>query len=318
MLARPRRQARLAATWVFAAALSACGGSQPSVPLGAITAPDIDSALIDLLRDASGPALVWHAARYPSPDAAICLALIIGCEGGLGPMHFGSPSETEGSVFRFLERRRGVFLAETTRTSKEDDDRTTYRALAGWMDHGYFLVDTPYLGVPPGEGLPHHRYYSAYSVGNVTATNPDVSMGTAATWSGVMSGLLLLDPDRSDPDAFVSGDATVTVSGRPANSSLFVDVEFSNVRNEATGADIANLRWPDLPLFAGSFGISPVSADESTVSRHPASSGISGRFYGPAHEEVGGVFGRSEVTYADSGVSGVRMEVSGAFGARRD
>ena len=318
MLAGPRRHALLATAGVLAAALSACGGGQPAVPLVALTAQDIDSALSDLLRDASSPALVWHAARYPPPDAATCLALIIACEGGLGPIHFGPPNKAEGSVFTFLERRRGVFLAETTRASKEDGGQTTYRALAGWMDHGYFLVETPYLGVSPGEGPPHHRYYSAYSIGNVAPTNPDVPMGAAATWSGVMSGLLLANPDRGAPDAFVRGDATVTVSGRPGNPGLFVDVEFSNIRNEATGADIESLRWPDVPLLAGSFGISPVSADESTVSRHPASSGISGRFYGPNQEEVGGLFGRSEVAYAGSGINDPRMEISGAFGARRD
>ena len=97
-----------------------------------------------------------------------------------------------------------------------------------------------------------------------------------------------------------------------------VDVEFSNITDETTGADLGGLRWSDLPLRAGSFGIEPAGAEDATVSRHPASSGISGRFYGPNHEEVGGLFGSREIMQDVAGGEAVRVEVSGAFGARRD
>ena len=294
------------------------GGGLPSVSLVVFAARDIDNALRDLLADGSAPALTWHAARYPPPEAVICLALVIGCEGGPGPIYLGAPSIPKGPSFMFLGRRGGVFLAEMSQVVHDVEEETTYRALAGWMDHAFFLVETPQGGVVPGRGSQYRRYYSAYSVGNPTETNPDVRMGAAATWSGMMSGILFSEPDTGEPDAFVNGDATVTVSDRPGSSGLVVDVQFSGIRDAAIGWDFEDLRWTDLPLVDGSFGIRPVSAHEAMVSRHPASNGISGRFYGPNHEEVGGVFGRGEVVLVGREANRVHMEVSGAFGAARD
>ena len=69
---------------------------------------------------------------------------------------------------------------------------------------------------------------------------------------------------------------------------------------------------------ADRFRICPVSAAAARTSRHPAGDGISGRFYGPDHEEVGGLFGRREVMPGGQAAAGVRAEVSGAFGARRE
>ncbi len=186
------------------------------------------------------------------------------------------------------------------------------------MDHSFFLIETPRLGVSPGGTAPDHRYYRAYSAGNTAGTDPDLSGERAVTWSGVMRGLLMTNPDQSMPDAFVHGDAMVTVSSRPGGADLVVDVAFTNIRHEATGAGIEDMRWRDLPLRSGAFGISPVSADAAEISRHPASQGISGRFYGPNHEEAGGLFGRREVLLDAHAAAGVRAEVSGAFGARRD
>jgi hypothetical protein len=281
------------------------------------TPAEIAVALSDLQRSVQGvPALVWYGTRYPAPDAAICLALIIDCEGGLGPIHHGAVDDLDLSGFTFLGRRNGVSLAEKT-VMPQDTNRPAYRAFAGWLEHGFFLIETPDAQVP-GDGQFDHRYYRAYSVGNATGTSPAVAPGGAATWSGAMWGLLMINPGLSGPDAFVRGDATVTVSSLQGSSGLVVDVAFSDIRNEATGAVLADMLWSDLPLQDGSFGISPASADDVRVSQHPASHGISGRFYGPNHEEVGGLFGRSEAMLGDFADVGVRAEVSGAFGAGRD
>ena len=291
-------------------------GGRPSVALVTFTAGEIAGSLGDLQRVGSGTALVWHGARYPRPESAVCLALIIGCEGGLGPIHYGSVKGLDVADFVFLGRRNDVSLADKTVVAQETG-RPSYRALAGWMDHSFFLIETPRRGVPPGGTARDHRYYRAYSAGNATGTDPDLSGGAAARWSGVMWGLLMTNPDQSEPDAFVRGDATVTVSSLQGNADFMVNVAFTNIRHEATGARIEDLRWRDLPLRSGSFGISPVNADAAEISRHPASQGISGRFYGPNHEEAGGLFGRREVSLDAHAAAGVRAEVSGAFGARR-
>ena len=292
-------------------------GGLPSVSLLAFTVEEIASSLQGLQRVGNGPALAWLGARYPKPDAVTCKALIIGCEGGLGPMHHGSASDLDVSDFAFLERRNGVSLAEKTVVA-DGTGRPSYRAFAGWMDHSFFLIETPGGGMPPGGAVPGHPYYRAHFAGNVTGTDPNLAGGGTATWSGVMWGLLMTDPDLSEPDAFVQGDASVTVSSLRENADLMVDVAFTNIRHESTGARLEDMRWDGLPLRSGSFGISPVRADDADFSRHPASYGISGRFYGPNHEEAGGLFGHRGVMLDRSPAAGVRAEVSGAFGVRRD
>ena len=287
-------------------------GGLPSVSLLMFTAEEIAGFLRDLQRVGNSPALAWLGARYPMLGAVTCKALIIGCEGGLGPIHHGSAKDLDVSDFAFLERRNGVSLAEKTVVAA-DTGRTSYRAFAGWMDHSLFLIETP-----RGGAAPRHPYYRAHAAGNVTGTDPNLAGGGTATWSGVMWGLLMTSPDLSEPDAFVQGDASVTVSSPRGNAGLMVDVEFTNIRHESTGAPLEDMRWDGLPLRSGSFGIVPASADDADTSRHPASYGISGRFYGPNHEEAGGLFGRREVMLDQHLAARVRAEVSGAFGVRRD
>ena len=292
-------------------------GGLPSIALVMLTAEEIESRLTELQRAASTPALVWRALRFPARNVAICLALIIGCEGGLGPIHYGSLDDLDATGFELVERGLGVSVAKRSDVS-EITGETIYLALTGWLDHSFFMVETPDRGIRPGDITTRSPYYRAFSVGNVATASPQLTAGGAATWSGAMVGLLLTDPDISHPDTLVTGAATVTVSHSQEIADLVVDVEFSNITDETTGADLGELRWSDLPLRAGSFGLDPAGAEEATVSRHPASNGISGRFYGPNHEEVGGLFGSREIMLDVTGDHAVRVEVSGAFGARRD
>ena len=292
-------------------------GGLPSIALLTLTTEGFQDRLNELQRAASAVALVWRALRFPARDAAICLALIIGCEGGLGPIHYGSLHDLDATDFELVERGLGVSVAKRSDVS-ESTSETTYLALAGWLDHSFFMVETPDRAIRPADVTPRSPYYGAYSVGNVATASPQLTAGGAAAWSGAMVGLLLTDPDISHPDTLVTGAATVTVSHGQEIADLVVDVEFSNITDETTGANLGELRWSDLPLRAGSFGIDPAGVEEATVSRHPASSGISGRFYGPNHEEVGGLFGSREIMLDVAGDHAVRVEVSGAFGARRD
>ena len=67
-----------------------------------------------------------------------------------------------------------------------------------------------------------------------------------------------------------------------------IDVLFSNIMNIDESAGFHDVRWADLPVTAGGF----------------EGAGILGRFYGPQHEEVGGVFQFGTI--------------NGAFGAVRE
>jgi len=160
------------------------------------------------------------------------------------------------------------------------------------MDYSLFIIETP----------PERPYglYGAFSMGTTTGSNPEVLIDSTATWSGVMFGLWV-----SDPDVFVHGDALVTVSNPDGNADLVVDIEFTNIKDEDTGAGLDDVSWNGLELKDGSFGVVHLMY-EWHPSRHPASTGISGRFYGSNHEEVGGIF-----SFRSPGVSG-------AFGAKRD
>ena len=65
-------------------------------------------------------------------------------------------------------------------------------------------------------------------------------------------------------------------------------------------------------------GVAPVGEGESHASRHPARGGISGRFYGSGHEEVGGLFRITRSDAEDNRIGADSLDVSGVFGAKRD
>ena len=274
---------------------------------------EVGATLSGLLKNSNAPALARFAAEPPPPDAVTCAAVIIGCEGGLGPIHYRSVGKRRFPDFEFIERRRGVSLAQSRQVSGEGDETISYRALAGWLDHSFFLVETPGREAAPGEHPHYSRYFGAWSIGFVAESNPDVSTGGTATWSGVMSGFRI-----SHPDNFIHGDATITVSNPPGIPELLVDVEFSNITDERTEEDLDAVSWRGMELKNGAFGVVPVGDDVSDASRHPARGGISGRFYGPEQEEVGGLFRITRSVADDYRIGGDSFDVSGAFGARRD
>ena len=303
----------LVAVVSFLMMLSGCGGGGRGAGSAIPGTNEIEGVLNGLRSDSKSPALARFSADPPPPDFATCAALLIGCEGGLGPVHYRAVGEFDFSGFLFVERRRGVSLAERTRVSRGGGDATSYRALAGWIDHSFFLIKTPGIEVASEENRVSANYYGAYSIGTAIDSNPDVLAGGAATWSGIMVGFRI-----AEPDSFIRGDAEITVSRPKGNPGLLVDVEFTNIRNEQTGAGFDNVSWEGLALKDGSFGVAPLSDGEAHASRHPARRGISGRFYGQNHEEVGGLFSFRAPVAGNDGVGGDIHDVSGAFGARRD
>ena len=140
--------------------------------------------------------------------------------------------------------------------------------------------------------------------GSATRATPArlTSPGGTATWSGVMSGV---DTSPSgEPGAFVHGDSAVVVSGLAAGADIAVDVAFTNIVNEDTGAGVADIVWRGLPLQGREFrrnegpttccsttapGISGTRASVRCCGKQGS---LFGRLYGPDHEEVGGLFHR--------------------------
>ena len=154
----------------------------------------------------------------------------------------------------------------------------------GIMEHGGFGLVQLDRDTPSGS-------WSAfpYAFGNAPGTNPGADLGTAA-WNGVMMGF---DTSGAAPGT-IQGDAAITVDlGEYSFSSATVDVAFTNVRNFGTGAAARDMRWNDIRLRDGGF--------EDGYSNR--GNYIEGAFFGPQHQEAGGVFKQDLYT--------------GAFGAKR-
>jgi len=129
-------------------------------------------------------------------------------------------------------------------------------------------------------------FATAMSIGDVTGTNPTSVIGNA-TWSGVMVGV---DVSTTESESNrIQGDADLTIVDF---TDPKLDVAFTNISDVDAGRRRADMTWNDVPLTDGNFR---TWSDGNS---------IEGEFYGPNHEEVGGIFERDQVM--------------GAFGAQSD
>ena len=154
--------------------------------------------------------------------------------------------------------------------------------LAGWLEHSFFHVGEFAAGSTEAAVGPYRSTFAeVYSIGDATGTNP---VSGSASWSGTMAGIDHSTHQSGELTNRVRGNATVTIDDF---SSPRMDVAFTNIRDTATNAHHGDMTWTSLPLTGGTF----------------RGDGLVGHFYGPNHEEVGGVF--------------LRNQISGAFGATR-
>ncbi len=86
----------------------------------------------------------------------------------------------------------------------------------------------------------------------------------------------------------IAGDAVLTIADFPDPR---IAVTFTNIKDLGTDQARDDMTWSGIPLTDGGFATGT------------AGNSIQGQFYGPGHEEVGGVFERNQVI--------------GAFGAKR-
>ena len=296
---RIRRLAPLAAAVGLAAGLSGCGGGspatglQPSAP-GPITSGEVQTLLERHQADATYPVVT-------SFGGAVAVCLAIGCPVG-DAIHVDMTADgrmLDLSGFEHLEQRRGVDLA--SRQIVLERHPPIYRDTFGaWMDHGFLLVD-----VYTGEGEIDFRYETLW-FGDASDTSPVTAIGGTASWAGIMTGVTI-EP-LSDVGALVHGDAAITVTNLYADAS--VTVGFSNISRQDSGTVIADMTWSGLPLQGRSFGTDDVRFDGEHGYALEADFGteaegsLFGHFYGPDHEEVGGLFNRDGI--------------AGAFAAKRE
>ena len=180
-----------------------------------------------------------------------------------------------------------VPLAQWRGQGQIGDATTDIFGYAGWLEHTLFAV---WGEVTRGEdGRIAGGEIGGHAFGGWTRTNPTSGSGL---WTGSMVGA-----DVSDTDArgnMIQGDAEITISDflNPT-----VDVDFSNVFDLAAGTSRLDMSWQDMPLTLGSFRRSEEDDQHELIEL------IDGRFFGPNHEEVGGIFKRNLIV--------------GAYGAKR-
>lgn len=139
----------------------------------------------------------------------------------------------------------------------------------GWMQHSFFYSSARIFTneLDPDQGV---VLVVAYANGHSTGTSP----GVEATWTGFVSAR-----DRgaaTDLESYVTGDASISVS---IGGQVLADVFLTGMANATTGQAYTDVTYEDMVVTDGEF--SRYHADNDR---------LSGVFYGPDHEEVGGVF----------------------------
>ena len=182
-----------------------------------------------------------------------------------GTVDFGSLEHGIDVAYQEIHGLDGVSLAIGFRETGSE----SYLGYGGWIDHSMFS-----LAVRALEG---EFRADAYSLGVESATNP---VSGSATWNGPVIGV---DTTVFGRGRTFRGFAEINVDVAEGD----VDVAFTGMRFHLEGNVLRpNITWSDLPLIDGKFG----------------SDSIQGVFYGPNHEEVGGVFSRDGALGAFGGV----------------
>ena len=143
------------------------------------------------------------------------------------------------------------------------DDETLIEGYGAWITQSGFAVLhfplTSRIDITMAVSISDH----------FPATNPRKLDG-GATWHGSMAGIHALDRTP------LLGRSKVTMT---SFSDPLVDVVFTEIRDIGTDAARPDLMWSGMAVENGGF---------STADKR--GNGISGRFYGDTHQEVGGVF----------------------------
>ena len=266
--------------------LFACGGGGGDSP-----AASNEATRASLSQIIGSSDILLHAERNPNGNVWI---------ERYPPAGNSSLEALEGSVeddvpphYRRQPSRHGVSRAQSQQTSRPfPNELLEYHRLAGWMSHSAYLVEKVEFSE---SGVPIAPEIFAYSIGKAATTNP---VSGSATWRGVMagfdtSGSVIRSATEGNP---LEGDVVITIGdfSRPA-----ADVQITNFRDVATGRQLRDWGWSNVPVDAGRF----------------RSAGLSGQFYGPNHEEVGGIVS-SEGRMLDLDTS-AQTEFLGTFGAVR-
>ena len=204
------------------------------------------------------------------------------CATGFVSLSRASRFGLDGWELTLLRERRGVRLFRQKLPELDRD----YEAWGGWLEHSLFATRLTRFADDAGSSGGASVVFG-YSLGFSSGENPTAAEGSAR-WEGLMLGRdLRASPGRGQA---IRGDADVTVEFGTA--AMTAHVAFTDIVNIETGDMRNDIAWRGVAVEDGGF-----------VQRNAPGDGVSGRFYGPEEEEVGGVFERDGI--------------AGAFGGRR-
>ncbi len=185
-----------------------------------------------------------------------------------------------GTKYKAIGKHNGIplFRGRDEMRIIDREENVPVVGYGGWLDHGYFAVNTGVAGNP--------AQVVSYSKGNASGTRPDSKDGSG-TWNGVMVG-----SDASRPPKrfnLIRGDAKITIDDF---SKPELDIAFTEIQDRDARKNHDDMKWTN--VWIKKDGFFKKGSDKDS---------IQGRFYGPKHNEVSGVFERDQVL--------------GAFGAKR-
>ncbi len=184
-------------------------------------------------------------------------------------------------AYQAIASHHGVSLAEGRSETQLSGATVDYNLYGGWLQHGFFAVEAGKVADGLYQGLP---VFHSYAVGNAANTNPVAGSGSGS-WRGVMVGADV--SQTATHGHLIQGEAEITIEDF---DDPHASVAFTQVFDLDTRMQRSDMIWDDTQVTAGGFAS---GADQDS---------IEGRFWGPDHEEVGGVFERDQVLGAFGGV----------------
>ncbi len=273
----PKATAALA----VAIALAACSHSaDPPAP----TADERARASYESITSGANTFLMGDHLGYFGTDDAVervgVRCLDDTCAAAFTRFFRSSDATVDIAALDLLGSRRGVSLV----VEEASTDNADIHVYGGWLDHSLFSTESVLLrsDIFPDQGA---MVSFSYSFGFSTEENPSAA-GGSARWEGLMIGRdMRASASRGQ---VVRGDADVTVEFGGAGTTA--DVEFTDIANAGTDERFGDMAWRSMAVEKGGF-----------VQRNSPDDTISGRFYGPGEEEVGGIFEREGIAGAFGG-----------------
>lgn len=186
-----------------------------------------------------------------------------------------------------IEDRDGIMIGDVSLGEKELPDvlgvavDRTITGYGGWGE--YVGFDSLYYDFVRNDRP--QRMVLASLGGYASEGNPPVPPEETWTWTG---GAVGVDYSDLTEDRVLVGNSALTVSLLEDWGEYTVRVAVTDLVDVAAGTTYDDMIWANIPLRDGGFETFEIRA----------------RFFGPNHEEVGGVFERDRIT--------------GAFGATRE